>query len=106
MLAASGTHLSVSNAHRRIPTAADPSTVSRALTRMTFASIVHAITDHAGRPMYGLADRPHQHSVCGDCGHLSEISAPAARVPELSEVATAVFYSTCDNCAFGAADRI
>ncbi|WP_433294295.1 Fur family transcriptional regulator [Actinoplanes sp. CA-030573] len=52
----------------------DHSTVYRALQVLVDEGVVHSL-DRRGEARYGLADRPHHHVVCGDCGRVAEVAA-------------------------------
>ncbi|GAA0546116.1 hypothetical protein GCM10010172_29690 [Paractinoplanes ferrugineus] len=76
LLGASG-HLSARELHEAM-TAQHPqmdhSTVYRALHILAEDGIVHSLGG-PGHTLFGLADEPHHHVVCGVCGSVAEIPA-------------------------------
>ena len=56
----------------------DQSTVYRALQVLAGEGIVHHL-ERPGEARYGLAERPHHHVVCADCGNITEVADDQVR---------------------------
>ncbi|MBU3749225.1 MAG: transcriptional repressor [Mycobacterium sp.] len=80
-------HLSVAEIHQRIsrriadsgpgsdPARPDLATVYRTVTTLVEQGVLHALAVEGGVTTYGLADKPHHHAVCTDCGNIIEVPA-------------------------------
>lgn len=82
-LLAGSSHLSAQQIHEEMCKHyphIDPSTVYRVLLTLADEGVVHTL-DQPGEARYGLADEPHHHAICSNCGLEAEIPAAAvARV--------------------------
>ncbi|WP_433616856.1 transcriptional repressor [Dactylosporangium sp. CA-139114] len=115
---AAAAHLSAAGVHARLAAGglpADLSTVHRVLNALTDVGVVHVVPV-GGTLTYGLADRPHHHTVCRRCGTVRQLPPPA--VAAVIEAATAsgtfttdleghdggvVVYGACTTCPDGPA---
>ena len=75
-------HLSVADIHERIvdatPAGAQPpdlATVYRTVTTLVEQGVLHALAVEGGLTTYGLAEIPHHHAVCTNCGTIIEVPA-------------------------------
>ena len=75
-------HLSVAEIHQRLPEclpgdAAPPdlATIYRTVTTLVDQGVLHALTLEGGVTTYGLAEDPHHHAVCTQCGSIIEVPA-------------------------------
>jgi len=108
-------HLSVADIHQRIlevtPAGTQPpdlATVYRTVTTLVEQGVLHALTVEGGVSTYGLAERPHHHAVCTNCGTIIEV--PAQRLSTalehaiegssftLSEQAGLTLHGLCPDC--------
>jgi Fur family transcriptional regulator, ferric uptake regulator len=108
-------HLSVAEIHQRLvdstpPDAAAPdlATIYRTVTTLVEQGVLHALTVEGGVTTYGLADKPHHHAVCTECGAIIEV--PAQRLTSalkkaiegssftLSERAGLTLHGLCPEC--------
>ena len=108
-------HLSVADIHQRIlevtPTGTQPpdlATVYRTVTTLVEQGVLHALAVEGGVSTYGLAERPHHHAVCTNCGTIIEV--PAQRLSTalehaiegssftLSEQAGLTLHGLCPDC--------
>ena len=108
-------HLSVAEIHQRIlevtPAGTQPpdlATVYRTVTTLVEQGVLHALTVEGGVSTYGLAERPHHHAVCTNCGTIIEV--PAQRLSTalehaiegssftLSEQAGLTLHGLCPDC--------
>ncbi|HUO37906.1 MAG TPA: Fur family transcriptional regulator [Mycobacterium sp.] len=75
ILADAGEHLSAQQIHQRVSAAApslNVSTVYRTLTRLEELELIHALPT-PGETLYGIADQPHHHAICTECGKVTEL---------------------------------
>ncbi|GAA3302618.1 transcriptional repressor [Dactylosporangium vinaceum] len=94
---AAATHLSAAEVHARLTAdglPADLSTVHRVLAALTDIGVVHVVPI-GGVLTYGLADRPHHHTVCRRCGTVRRL--PRAAVAAVIAAATADGTFTTDS---------
>ena len=108
-------HLSVAEIHQRIlevtPAGTQPpdlATVYRTVTTLVEQGVLHALAVEGGVSTYGLAERPHHHAVCTNCGTIIEV--PAQRLSTalehaiegssftLSEQAGLTLHGLCPDC--------
>lgn len=104
-------HLSAAEIHRRVRDGGprvDVATVYRTVTTLVEFGVLHALTVDGGVATYGLADAPHHHAVCTQCGAIIEV--PAARLTSalehaiegssftLSERAGLTLHGLCPDC--------
>jgi Fur family ferric uptake transcriptional regulator len=108
-------HLSVADIHQRIlevtPAGTQPpdlATVYRTVTTLVEQGVLHALTVEGGVSTYGLAERPHHHAVCTNCGTIIEV--PAQRLSTalehaiegssftLSDQAGLTLHGLCPDC--------
>jgi Fur family transcriptional regulator, ferric uptake regulator len=108
-------HLSVADIHQRIlevtPAGTQPpdlATVYRTVTTLVEQGVLHALAVEGGVSTYGLAERPHHHAVCTNCGTIIEV--PAQRLSTalehaiegssftLSEQAGLTLHGLCPDC--------
>lgn len=108
-------HLSVAEIHQRILDAApdggqrpDLATVYRTVTTLVDQGVLHALAVEGGVTTYGLAEKPHHHAVCTECGTIIEV--PAKRLSTalehaiegssftLSEQAGLTLHGLCPDC--------
>lgn len=112
-------HLSVAEIHQRIIEAPpgpgkggeqppDLATVYRTVTTLVEQGVLHALAVEGGVTTYGLAEKPHHHAVCTDCGTIIEV--PANRLSAalehaiegssftLSEQAGLTLHGRCPDC--------
>jgi Fur family ferric uptake transcriptional regulator len=75
-------HLSVADIHQRILTVSteagqrpDLATVYRTVTTLVDQGVLHALAVEGGVTTYGLAEKPHHHAVCTECGTIIEVPA-------------------------------
>lgn len=79
-------HLSVAEIHQRVQKSGlcvDVATVYRTVTTLVDHGVVHALAVDGGVTTYGLADAPHHHAVCTQCGAIIEV--PADRLASAPE---------------------
>lgn len=86
----------------------DLSTVYRTLTSLVEVDVLHALTVGDRTTTYGLANRPHHHAVCTNCGTVIEVPADqlsralirAVRDTrfELAPTAGLTLHGTCPDC--------
>ncbi len=76
------THLSVAEIAQRLreylPAEDEPpdlATVYRTVTTLVDHGVLHALALEGGLTTYGLADDPHHHAVCTQCGSIIEVPA-------------------------------
>ena len=81
-LEAVDTHLSVAEIAQRLreylPAEEEPpdlATVYRTVTTLVDQGVLHALALEGGVTTYGLADDPHHHAVCTQCGSIIEVPA-------------------------------
>lgn len=108
-------HLSVAEIHQRLAdtSAADAqppdlATVYRTVTTLVEQGMLHALTVEGGVTTYGLADDPHHHAVCTQCGAIIEVPAPRLTTAlehamegssfTLSERAGLTLHGLCPDC--------
>ncbi|XVV13975.1 Fur family transcriptional regulator [Actinoplanes sp. CA-131856] len=87
-------HLSALQVHERIVERLpqiDRSTVHRILLGLADEHVVHVL-GRQGEARYGMADHPHHHVVCADCGREAEIPS-AAITPALAAASEATGFS-------------
>lgn len=108
-------HLSVAGIHQRLvdstPAGAQPpdlATIYRTVTTLVEQGVLHALTIEGGVTTYGLAQHPHHHAVCTECGAIIEV--PAQRLTSalehaiagssftLSEQAGLTLHGLCPRC--------
>ena len=108
-------HLSVADIHQRIlegtPAGTQPpdlATVYRTVTTLVEQGVLHVLAVEGGVSTYGLAERPHHHAVCTNCGTIIEV--PAQRLSTalehaiegssftLSEQAGLTLHGLCPDC--------
>ena len=108
-------HLSVADIHQRIlevtPAGTQPpdlATVYRTVTTLVEQGVLHVLAVEGGVTTYGLAERPHHHAVCTNCGTIIEV--PAQRLSTalehaiegssftLSEQAGLTLHGLCPDC--------
>ena len=108
-------HLSVAEIHQRLLDSAgddaalpDLATIYRTVTTLVEQGVLHALTVEGGVTTYGVADKPHHHAVCTECGTIIEV--PAQRLTSalehaiegsaftLSERAGLTLHGLCPNC--------
>lgn len=112
-------HLSVAEIHQRLlgtPPGSgkggdqppDLATVYRTVTTLVEQGVLHALAVEGGVTTYGLAEKPHHHAVCTDCGTIIEV--PANRLSAalehaiegssftLSEQAGLTLHGRCPDC--------
>jgi len=108
-------HLSVADIHQRIleitPEGTQPpdlATVYRTVTTLVEQGVLHTLAVEGGVSTYGLAERPHHHAVCTNCGTIIEV--PAQRLSTalehaiegssftLSEQAGLTLHGLCPDC--------
>ncbi|GAA4256352.1 hypothetical protein GCM10022255_068800 [Dactylosporangium darangshiense] len=115
---AAATHLSAADVHARLAATGariDLSTVHRVLATLAGLEVVHVVPI-GGALTYGLADRPHHHTVCRRCGTVRQLppSAVAAAIAAATADGTfttdtagrdggVVVYGTCTTCPAGPA---
>jgi Fur family transcriptional regulator, ferric uptake regulator len=87
-------HLSVADIHQRLvdstPAGAQPpdlATIYRTVTTLVEQGVLHPLTIEGGVTTYGLAQHPHHHAVCTECGAIIEV--PAQRLTSALEHAIA-----------------
>lgn len=75
-------HLSVADIHQRIHNVSsedgqrpDLATVYRTVTTLVDQGVLHALAVEGGVTTYGLAEKPHHHAVCTECGTIIEVPA-------------------------------
>ena len=78
------------------------------MTTLVEQGVLHALTVEGGVSTYGLAERPHHHAVCTNCGTIIEV--PAQRLSTalehaiegssftLSEQAGLTLHGLCPDC--------
>ncbi len=105
-------HLSVAEIHQRIldtapADAPDLATVYRTVTTLVDQGVLHALAVE-GVTTYGIAEKPHHHAVCTQCGTIIEV--PAQRLTTalehaiegssftLSEQAGLTLHGLCPEC--------
>ncbi|GAA5065022.1 Fur family transcriptional regulator [Streptomyces similanensis] len=118
MLSASRRHLSSAEAcaelHRR-GTPFDPATVYRTLESLTAVGLTHVV--HAPGPKrYGVSSEPHHHTVCEQCGQVSDVAGDhvkaaveqVARLTGLSPDSSGslLVYGRCTACAQGSGEPV
>jgi Fur family transcriptional regulator, ferric uptake regulator len=88
------THLSVAEIaqrlHEYLPAdeeSPDLATVYRTVTTLVEHGVLHALAIEGGVTSYGLADDPHHHAVCTQCGAIIEV--PAGQLTSALEHASA-----------------
>lgn len=106
-------HLSVADIHQRVLAATgaggpDLATVYRTVTTLVDHGVVHALAVDGGLTTYGLAEHPHHHAVCTECGAIIEVPAQrlsialehasAASSFTLSEQAGLTLHGLCPGC--------
>jgi Fur family transcriptional regulator, ferric uptake regulator len=106
-------HLSVAEIHQRLRGSApvnapDLATIYRTVTTLVEQGVLHALTVEGGVTTFGLADKPHHHAVCTECGAIIEV--PAQRLTSalehaiegssftLSERAGLTLHGLCPDC--------
>lgn len=108
-------HLSVAEIHQRILQndpgdlgRPDLATVYRTVTTLVDQGVLHALAVDGGVTTYGLAEEPHHHAVCTECGTIIEV--PANRLSaalehaiegssfNLSEQAGLTLHGLCPDC--------
>jgi Fur family ferric uptake transcriptional regulator len=112
-------HLSVADIQQRLldstthdATPPDLATIYRTVTTLVEQGVLHALTVEGGVTTYGLAEDPHHHAVCTQCGTIIEV--PAQRLTSalehaiegssftLSERAGLTLHGLCPQCQAGA----
>lgn len=75
-------HLAVADIHQRIldgvpdgSPGPDLATVYRTVTTLVDQGVLHALAVDGGLTTYGLAEKPHHHAVCTQCGTIIEVPA-------------------------------
>lgn len=114
-------HLSVAEIHQRILDAPadgqppDLATVYRTVTTLVDQGVLHALAVEGGVTTYGLAEKPHHHAVCTECGTIIEV--PAQRLSAalehaiegssftLSDQAGLTLHGLCPGCQRGRSER-
>jgi Fur family ferric uptake transcriptional regulator len=107
-------HLSAAQIHQRVldtGLSVDVATVYRTVTTLVDLGVLHALAVDGGVTTYGLAEAPHHHAVCTQCGAIIEV--PADRLTSalehaiegssftLSERAGLTLHGLCPDCQAG-----
>ncbi|MGO8964511.1 Fur family transcriptional regulator [Mycobacterium sp.] len=115
VLEPANTHLSVAEIDQRLreclpaeEQAPDLATIYRTVTTLLDQGVLHALAVEGGVTTYGLADYPHHHAVCTQCGSIIEVpaghlasaleQAMAGSSFALSERAGLTLHGLCPQC--------